>query len=408
MRLLLLFIVFICFGIGAQSQQYHFVYLQTDNKQPFYVKIQEKLYSSSSTGYLVIPKLGTGNHIITVGFPKNEWPSQNIPLQIADKDLGFALKNFETKGWGLFNWQTMEVISSNLASTNNPAASPANNNDGFSSILSEVVNTPLEKKVEKIPAPTAEPVSLPNTSVVLDPKPVDIPQQATGAATLHKISKLSSVSGEAGTLIFYEDRWEGGVDTIQVLIKYMVEENKSNVAEINEQSIKESSPKLEAVNRVVTQTPVSPKDTSGKFLDIELPNPNATNQLSVVDKNEGLATSTETVVPAANTETKPVMINSDCKQVATEEDFFKSRKKMVAQNSEQGMIGVSVKFLKQKCYTVAQLKNLSALFLTDAGKYEFFEVSYPYVLDSHNFINLESLLTDTFYVSRFKSLVRKQ
>ncbi|MEX0635988.1 MAG: hypothetical protein WD135_04405 [Ferruginibacter sp.] len=407
MRTLLLFIVFICFGIGAQSQQYHFVYLQTDHKQPFYVKIQEKLYSSSSTGYLVIPKLRAGNHIITVGFPKNEWPSQNIPLQITDKDVGFTLKNFETKGWGLFNWQTMEVINSNLAYTNNSSPIPANNNDGFSSILSEVVNTPLEKKAEKISAPTAEPLSVPTTSVVLEPKPVDIPRQATVAAPLPKISKLSTVSGEVGTIIFYEDRWEGGVDTIQVLVTGMVEQNQPTVAEIKQQSIKESSPKLEVDNSVLTQTPVTPKDSSGKFLDIELPNPNAANPNVVVDKNVEITISTEAAVSAANIATKPVMINSDCKQVATEEDFFKSRKKMVAQNSEQAMIAVSAKFLKQKCYTVAQLKNLSALFLTDAGKYEFFEASYPFVLDSHNFISLESLLTDTFYVSRFKSLVRK-
>jgi hypothetical protein len=144
MRSLLLFIVFICLGIGAQSQQYHFVYLQTDNKQPFYVRIQEKLYSSSSSGYLVIPKLRSGSHLLTVGFPKNEWPSQSIPLQITDKDLGYSLKNFDSKGWALFNWQTMEVINSNQASANNSAVvSTTEATDGFSSVLSEVVNTPL-------------------------------------------------------------------------------------------------------------------------------------------------------------------------------------------------------------------------------------------------------------------------
>jgi hypothetical protein len=106
--------------------------------------------------------------------------------------------------------------------------------------------------------------------------------------------------------------------------------------------------------------------------------------------------------------TRQVMINSDCKQVATEEDFFKSRKKMVSQKSEKDMTEAAIKFFKQKCYTVAQVKNLGAIFLTDAGKYAFLENAYPFVLDSHNFSTLESMFTDTFYVNQFKSLVRKQ
>src|SRR5687767_14589 len=105
-------LMFLCASLASGAQQVHFVYLQSDNKQPFYVRYNDKIFSSSSTGYLVIPKLRSGEHKLSIGFPKNEWPLQTLTVQVADKDLGFALKNFENKGWGLFNLQTMEVINS--------------------------------------------------------------------------------------------------------------------------------------------------------------------------------------------------------------------------------------------------------------------------------------------------------
>lgn len=379
--------------MGAKSQQYHFVYLQTDNKQPFYVRIQEKLYSSSSTGYLVIPKLRPGNHIITVGFPKNEWPSQSIPVQITDKDLGYALKNFESKGWGLYNWQTMEVINSNLASqSNNPGNTISPKNDGFSSVLSEVVNTPLEKKAE-VPAPKPATVISPEPTIVPTATPAASKQETVSTAFLPKITQISSVSDQVGTTIMYVDKWEGGIDTIQVLIQGTRESVVKPIeSPSKEPVIKEATP---VANKVNTETSTTPSNNAdGKFLDIELPNPNTGQQPAV----------SNTKVDSAK---KPFMINSDCKQVATEEDFFKSRKKMVDQKSEKAMTEAAIKFFKQKCYTVAQVKNLSAIFLTDAGKFEFFETAYPFVLDSHNFGSLENSLTDSYYISRFQSLVRK-
>ena len=388
MRSLLLFIVFICLGIGAQSQQYHFVYLQTDNKQPFYVRIQEKLYSSSSTGYLVIPKLRSGSHLLTVGFPKNEWPSQSITLQITDKDLGYFLKNFDSKGWALFNWQTMEVINSNQASANNSAVvSTTEATDGFSSVLSEVVNTPLRKKTVN------EPNTVSEATPVVSKKEVVTPNIAAN------ISKISSISDKEGTAVMYVDRWEGGIDTIQVITEGKINGTKPIVVESTAVVIKPS----------VTEAPITnvSKDGSEKFLDIELANPNVGIASNPTDKKEVNSISASSAPENKPVATRPVMINSDCKQVATEEDFFKSRKKMVSQKSEKDMTEAAIKFFKQKCYTVAQVKNLGAIFLTDAGKYAFIESAYPFVLDSHNFSTLESMFTDTFYVNQFKSLVRK-
>ena len=105
-------IFFICLFISfsIQAQQNHFIYIQTENKQPFYVKLDKKIYSSSASGYLIIPKLKEGIYNLIVGFPKNEWPEQKIKSTLGDKDLGYLLKNFGDKGWGFFNLQSLNIV----------------------------------------------------------------------------------------------------------------------------------------------------------------------------------------------------------------------------------------------------------------------------------------------------------
>ena len=149
MKLLVLCTLFICGGLHSKAQQFHFIYLQSDNKQPFYVRLNERIFSSSSSGYLVIPKMTPGEHKLIVGFAKNEWPLQNLNVQVAGKDLGFALKNFERKGWGLFNLQTLEVINTASPGALDVAQSTESKTDNFSDELSKVVNTPSLREQKK-------------------------------------------------------------------------------------------------------------------------------------------------------------------------------------------------------------------------------------------------------------------
>ena len=99
------------------------------------------------------------------------------------------------------------------------------------------------------------------------------------------------------------------------------------------------------------------------------------------------------------------MVNSDCKAVASDDDFLKLRKKIVAENNDDDMIRTAKKAFRNKCFTTEQVKNLGVLFLKDEGKYSFFETAYPFVSDSEMFKNLESQLTDSYYINRFKAMI---
>ena len=91
------------------AQEDYFILIQAENNQPFYVRIGDKLFSSSAQGHLILAQLKEGSYSITIGFPKQLFPEQSFSVSINKKDLEFQLKDLAEKGWGLLNPQTLEL-----------------------------------------------------------------------------------------------------------------------------------------------------------------------------------------------------------------------------------------------------------------------------------------------------------
>ncbi len=447
-----LFFIFLCISISVNAQQNHFIYIQTENKQPFYVRQDKNVYSSTASGYLVLSKLKTGSYDLVFGFPKNEWPEQNIRCSLEDKDLGYLLKNFGEKGWGLFNLQSLSVLTANENSKKNDVAKEVRT-DAFSNMLSTVVNDPtirenepvkqevkkritedvkpsvalnseskkepLKKVVKEEPknesvkatelatsnvALNSEPQKEQVKKVINEPKIDSVKSWETVTLKSNENIKKDYVESKVnitkklanktteGLEMVYVDMANGTQDTVRILIpvEKVILENSSEKIVINNKP-KEEIKEKEA-NPVIVAKDEKKKET--KFLEIELPNPNGK-----VNEVKGDSVRHQSIPQSQ-------MINSDCKNFATNEDFLKLRKKMAAVENPDDMIVVSKKVLKTKCFTTEQLKNLSVLFLSDAGKYSFFDAAYPFVSDSQNYIQLESQLTETYYINRFKVMVK--
>ncbi|HNU87673.1 MAG TPA: hypothetical protein PKJ94_05270, partial [Ferruginibacter sp.] len=124
-RILQRTILFTCFlfvsAVNIRAQQNRFIYIQSENRQLFFIKQGDKLFPSSDAGYLVIPQLANGSYELSLSFPKNEWPQQTIGCIIKDADLGFLLKNFGDRGWGVVNMQSAQVIMAKKDAVINPA-----------------------------------------------------------------------------------------------------------------------------------------------------------------------------------------------------------------------------------------------------------------------------------------------
>ncbi len=384
-------------SIATYAQQNHFIYLQTDNKQAFYIKMNDKLFSSSYSGYVVIPKLQNGNYNFTIGFPKNEWGQQTMAIKIENNDLGFMLKNFGEKGWGLFNIQTLNVTMASSAAVNTNNTESQNKTDGFSNVLADVVNTPALKKsdIEKVAAESK--LSLPAAAT------------ATVLKEINTVKVITTILDNEGRSAIYIDKTDNVNDTVKLFIPY------EKIIPVNEIKDEKRLEKKDEVNG-------EPKEDA-KFLNIELPNPNTIkdstkDQPSAATTAESIKTVPEkevntnaektTVLTNAVNETplKQQSINSDCKNLATDNDFMKLRKKMASENKDDNMIEVAKKAFKSNCFSTEQIKNLSVLFLKDDGRYRFFDAAYPFVYDSQNFNTLQMQLTDEYLINRFKAMIR--
>jgi hypothetical protein len=134
-------ILFFC-TLQTFGQQDYFIYLQTDNNQPFYVRLNNNVISSSHTGYLILSRMPDTTCALTIGFPKNAFPEQQFAVPVNRKDGGYLLKNFADKGWGLFNLQTMAVImnSNPPEEKKSPEITGSRKNDAFSMLLANAVN----------------------------------------------------------------------------------------------------------------------------------------------------------------------------------------------------------------------------------------------------------------------------
>ena len=78
---------------------------------------------------------------------------------------------------------------------------------------------------------------------------------------------------------------------------------------------------------------------------------------------------------------------------------------MASETTDEKMIDEGKRIFKTKCFSTVQVRNLSALFLTDAGKYKFFDAAYSFVSDLGNFQSLQSELKDDYYIKRFKAMI---
>jgi hypothetical protein len=200
---------------------------------------------------------------------------------------------------------------------------------------------------------------------------------------LKSIARLSLTEAPLGRTQVYSDNSETPADTVTIFIP------------INEQ---------------IAVVPPKTKPTSNKgekFLDIEMQNPNSpADSAKTVPVQPARVPAANTVNTNSDQPLKPLTINSDCRSVASNDDFLKIRKKMAAETSEERMIAAARKLFKLKCYTTEQVKNLGLLFLKDSGKYNFFDSAYPFISDTQNFGTLESQLSDPYYITRFKAMLR--
>jgi hypothetical protein len=361
--------------VMAQSPQ--FIYIQTDNSQPFYVKVDNRVLNSSSTGYIIIARLIGENYPLTIGFPDNGSPVLKVTVRVKDAGSGYLLKRSGDRDWTMLNLQNMKPLTLEKQYAPVKEAEKIIAKDEFARILSEVVDDPTigrelviqqgDNAVKTIEAKITTATVLPDNKQA----PVVKTSSAAGGTKIEKLAKDSTADG---LLISYHD--VGNHDTVKILVP------------VSKQTA------------IVLPDTVSKKatvaKTEPKFIDVELKDAGA--------KTDSATNAERVLAGKENAGAGRSAVNADCKRSATQNDFLKLRKAMAAEANEKSMTKAAIKQFVTMCFTTEQVKYLGAIFITEEEKYKFFVAAYPHVWDMGNYQGLEDQLKDSYYKNRFKAM----
>ena len=379
---MLLLVILLPVYVWAQHPR--FIYLQTENKLPFYVKIDKRILTATDPGYLIVPGLTGNDYPVVIGFLQKEWSEMNVTINVQDANAGFLLKNEGEKGWSLLNLQTNQRLEMQRSKSFQPGVEIQSGAGEFARVLAEVVNDPTIAEI------TVTGTAPDTAGLTKDNKAVT---ENTG------ITKLKADSTAAGQLITYIDNTGTGTDSVKVFIPV----NKT-----------ESLPENEAITASPPADSLkSDKERTGtRFINMELQNPNASkdsgslkkDDLVITEKKKRLTGNPETpndtlmraLIPGKDT------LQHACKKTATQKDFLKLRQQMAAEENEKNMIRAAGKRFTVTCFTAEQVKNLGVLFISEEEKYRFYVTAYPFVSDPENIAVLEEQLTDEYFRSRLK------
>lgn len=231
----------------------------------------------------------------------------------------------------------------------------------------------------------------------IDNKIVSEPSVAGNEAKKSVIKKISDrQTNELREIIFTDSNNALAPDTISIVMRFdetLALEKRTVPDTIAEKTDMRATKNL-ANDSPIVQSRFPVENNKVDTLIARKPVTEATDSLAT--KKEG--------VPAA--EKKLPIINSDCRNFASDLDVDKLRIKMLSESNLDERIVLAKKVFKTKCFTTKQVKGLTELFVNDKTRYMFFDAAYPFVSDSENFKGLVELLTEEYFITRFKAMVR--
>lgn len=370
----------------ANAQKKYFMYLQSENNEPYYIMINNKNYSSSLSGYMVIPRLKNGKYFFVAGFPKDKYPEQKFSYVVNDKDVGFVLKQYGKEGWGLFNvvnfstimanandWEqdkmkndTIKIDDSYSINTNikptttqaTPIVQQVTQNSNKSITKTETNSTAQQKKAEEIPVTTSK-ENVITTSVATGPiKPV-IAQASYTEENITTQKTIATTTSPRGIIKSYQKNGINGID--EMYIDYTI----------------------------------SPTDTIVVFIPLNTEK-QSNDKAATTEKN------TESVSNFDTNKNNSNQYNTSCVNLATEADYLRVRKLMSAETSDDKMIQIAKKSFANKCFYTEQIQKLGLLFLSEQSRLKFFKTSYSVIFDRYNYPSLETQFTLSSVINQFR------
>lgn len=361
----------------ASAQRKYFMYIQAENKQPFYISVNNKIYSSSLTGNLVIPRLKNGKYFFIAGFPKNKYSEQKFSYVINDKDVGFVLKQFGNEGWGLFNIIDFTKI---MANSENWESDKMQNDT--TTIDDTYTISPIIKTQEKTSTTVKE----------------EHPQKTETTTTQKEEISSSTATNQTKETNTKENKKAESTTTTSQQENKETSSTKTVVATNNKKGIIRTYQKanINGIDEMYVDYTTTPTDTIIVFIPQQVEQSYTNSKTNTTEDTTTYTTSNK------NNITNTGQYNTSCVNLATEADILRVRKLMSAETTDEKMIQVAKKNFGNKCLYVEQIQKLGLLFLSEQSRLKFFSVIYPSIYDKFNYASLEMQFTLSSVINQFR------
>jgi hypothetical protein len=376
-------------GVVSSSKAQHYFFIEADNQQAFYIKKSDSIYSSSANGFLIIPRNTEKIFTITIGFPMNKFPEIQFNLDEMDRDRGFKLKNFQEKGWGLFDLSSLQVnmqSANDLKVVESKITNPKSVADDFANMLSEVTNdkTLLDrgKAVLKDTPKNADSKTLPkseNPTSTPEPKPNQTVQTTAATQVKSEIKPQQTIKSITNTITKVKvDSSEKGM----LIIKY-IDKSADGKADVVDLKIEDSS------NQFAPKSNLESDDFSNNQKQIGL-----TESLEKKDLSKLNTQSTALKVPSICTFPK-----------ALEKDIQNIQRKLLGFVSGEDQLNFAEKGYKNKCFTTNQTMEISWFLLDEDLRLSFFKRVFNLISDQDNVKLLESGFVKEDNIKSFREFI---
>ena len=363
----ILFLFLCLFGYVPFLLAQHYIFIEAEGQQPFYLKKSGETYSSTATGFIILSKLNAKEIEFIIGFPNNLFPEVAFKVNTLVKDRGFYLKQIEGKGWVLLDRSNSELISGGMVQAKT-IISTSSSSSGFAELLAEATgDKTLVDRSSLISVSAAKPVaanvkSKPTSSVA---KGQTNPKQVNKPAGLGIIrSYIQSDDNSALRIAYFEKGAKENWDTIYVEIEKRLDKTASQPLmkmDLN------SNPEMSLQNQ-----------------DKEIVNPVAVSNL-----NTNLA--------------------ADCvNPIALPKDIRELQRRISRSSSFEEQIAIAVKSISEKCYTTKQIKELGGSFLDEQNRLTFYTRARKWVVDPALYSELEKSFLQESSVKAFREMMEKQ
>lgn len=364
----ILFLFIFQLGVISVLSAQHYLFIEAEGQQPFYIKRGSEAYSSTASGFLILSKLAVKEIDFIIGFPNKRYPEISFKVNGLDRDRGFLLKQVEGKGWMLIDRSGAGMIAGGAVTPQLLSTISSSSSAGFADLLADATGDKslLEKTTyspatitKQAPATTK---STSNSSPAKKPQNQQVPPKPKSWGVIRSI--VQSDDSASISITFFEKNAKEKWDTILVEI---------------EKPLKSIAPeKIEIENSRTAQR--------------------VEEQVNLLQ-----LTSSPLNIPAEN------IVSTDCKNpVALPKDVREVQRKMSKTSSLDEQMAIALKAMAERCFTTRQVKELGTVFWEEEQRLFFFTTVRKFVSDPALYSELEQSLLQEGSKRSFREMLKQQ